>query len=142
LTLGLLLYLEIAGLLVAAVTLQGRDTSSALLREVGEEIEVGITGDLGMLGKELRELRVAAGDVFLVGEKRGVGLEDLRENGAHAKEREELFADCDELLVGWGSYGCRDGGRGRLRLREGGGREWEEKHSSESYREEPDGAIA
>jgi hypothetical protein len=93
--------------------------ATALLGEVREEIEVGIARDLGVLGEELGELRVRAGDVVLVGEEGGVGFYHLDECGTHAEQFDELLAGGGELFVGrWGGRNG-DGGRGGFRLRDG-----------------------
>ena len=72
----------------------------AVAGKVGEEVEVGVARDFRMLREELRELGIGVGDVVLIGEERGVGLDDLREGGAHAEEGDELLADGDEFVVG------------------------------------------
>src|SRR3569623_520874 len=58
---------EIAGRTRAA---QGRYVVAwAAAADLGEEVEVWVARDLRMLGEELRELRVGARDVLLVGEE-------------------------------------------------------------------------
>ena len=67
--------------------------------EVGEEVEFGVSNDLGMKLQELFEFGIVAGDVVLVGEQGGVAGDDLGEGGAHAEEDEKLLAELGEIVV-------------------------------------------
>ena len=90
LTADILLRLKIAARLIAVdAAVEAFDAPAALLGEVGEEIEVGVARDFGVLAEKLGELWIGAGDVVLVGEEGGVGFDDLGEGGAHADEAEK-----------------------------------------------------
>src|SRR6185437_199352 len=100
--------LVVGGLIPVSAAVQAVDALAGR-GEVGEEEEVGIACDVRVLCEELRELRVRAGDVVLVGEEGRVGFEDLSERGAHAKESEELLANGGEVFSGWGGGSGRGG---------------------------------
>jgi hypothetical protein len=91
--------------------LQAFAASPPAVREVGEEIEVGVAGDFGVGFEEPFELGIVAGNVILVGEEGGVVGDDLGEGGAHAEETHELGSGVGEVAFICDWAGC-DGGRG------------------------------
>jgi hypothetical protein len=94
------------GILLPDSAFEAVAPASGAVGEVGEEIEVGIAGDFGMIFEELFELGIAAGDVVLIGEEGGIVGDDLGEGGSHAEETHELGAGVgDVAFVGeWGGW--------------------------------------
>src|SRR3954471_3272106 len=84
---------------------------TVLVLQVGEEVELGVSRDLGMSGEEEGELGIVARDVLLVGEERRVMRDDGRECRAEAEQVNEFgLGGADVAIVGRGGNGWRGPG--------------------------------